>query len=304
MPDYILEISFPPELEDLILARLFLARFLGSSSSDEGITAWFDSEEARHHAIALFDGLDVRLTAIDREPVDWLDRYQQSLQAMEIGERFVVAPDAALLPAASRRLGIVVPQEQAFGTGSHESTALCMELLERSGVEGKKLLDVGSGSGILAIAALRLGAAKVIAFDVDPDAYAALRENRMRNGVSSETMPLFIGGMNALRGGMFDLVLMNILPDVIVTLLPSVTAPAGPAIAQANDNTSQRTHAAPRLAQSVIDPSLTSACNAPLVTCKITHCPIQPPVCSRRPCTPPSLLPTRTLASTSKPATN
>ena len=72
------------------------------------------------------------------------------------------------------------------------------------------------------MAMLRLGASKAIAFDNDPDAYGALRDNRMRNGISGEAMPLFIGSVEALRGGTFDVVTMNIIPEVILPLLKDV----------------------------------------------------------------------------------
>jgi ribosomal protein L11 methyltransferase len=140
---------------------------------------------------------------------------------MFIGTRFVVAPDAALFPDGDR-LTIVVPQEQAFGTGSHETTSLCIELLETLDLAGRRGLDVGSGSGILALAMHRLGAAKVIAFDNDTDAYGALRDNRIRNGVPDRAMPLFIGSVEALRGSAFDVLTMNIIPEVILPLLGDV----------------------------------------------------------------------------------
>jgi ribosomal protein L11 methyltransferase len=92
-------------------------------------------------------------------------------------------------------------------------------------------LDVGSGSGILALAMLRLGASKVVAFDNDTDAYGALRDNRMRNDVPAERMPLFIGSVEALKkgtaGGVFDVVTMNIIPEVILPLLPDVVGHVG-----------------------------------------------------------------------------
>jgi ribosomal protein L11 methyltransferase len=128
------------------------------------------------------------------------------------------------LPGDSDRLTIVVPQEQAFGTGSHETTWLCIEILESLGVAGKRGLDIGSGSGILALAMHRLGATKVVAFDNDPDAYGALRDNRVRNEVPEAAMPLFLGGVEALRAGAFDVVTMNIIPEVILPLLGDVAA--------------------------------------------------------------------------------
>ncbi|HYM61487.1 MAG TPA: 50S ribosomal protein L11 methyltransferase, partial [Thermoanaerobaculia bacterium] len=153
---------------------------------------------------------------------DWLERYQQSLEPLLIGRSFVVAPEAALIPSDTTRHRLLIPQEQAFGTGSHETTALCIELLEETDIEGRRGLDIGAGSGILALAMCRLGAAKVIALDNDLDAYGALRDNRTRNGVSEGRLPLFIGGIESLRAGTFDAVTMNILPEIIAALLPEV----------------------------------------------------------------------------------
>ncbi len=242
MRDYILEIFFDGDDEELIQSRLFLTKSTGSTSSDGLITAYFDSPEDREEAAALLNEFD--LQNVERECVDWLEVYQQSLEPIVIGERFVVAPDASLFPRDSDRLTIIVPQEQAFGTGSHETTSLCLEMLERvipSRIDGEESpesgdsspsaglgmtrkirgLDVGSGSGILAIAMLRLGASNVIAFDNDIDAYGALRDNNLRNGVA---VTIFIGGIEALRGGAFDVVTMNIIPEVILPLLPQVVS--------------------------------------------------------------------------------
>jgi len=109
---------------------------------------------------------------------------------MRIGESFIVAPDARLIPAGERRHPIIVPQEQAFGTGSHETTSLCIEMLEGLDIRGRRGLDIGTGSGILAIAMLRLGAAKVIAFDNDVDAYGPLRDNQIRYSDESDLLDL------------------------------------------------------------------------------------------------------------------
>jgi ribosomal protein L11 methyltransferase len=227
LSDHVLEISYESSLDDIVQARLYMTASLGSSSVEgpAGTTttsAYFDSPASRDDAAAAFHGLDVELRAVDRDRVNWLERYQQSLHAIEIGERFLVAPDAALFSGDSTRLRIIVPQEQAFGTGSHETTALCIAILETMELRDKRGLDIGSGSGILALAMHLLGARKVIAFDNDPDAYAALRDNRIRNEVPEEVMPIFIGGTEALRDGTFDVLTMNIIPEVIIPLLGSV----------------------------------------------------------------------------------
>ncbi|HEX3584021.1 MAG TPA: 50S ribosomal protein L11 methyltransferase [Thermoanaerobaculia bacterium] len=225
MKDYILEILFETgdaALEEQVQSRLFLTASTGSTSDENGVYAYFDDAASRDAASESLRDLAVELRTTERERVDWLELYQQSLQPMEIGERFIVAPDPSLIPRDTERLTLVIPQEQAFGTGSHETTSMCLELLEMAGCEGKRGLDVGAGSGILSLAMLRLGAAKVIAFDNDVDTFAALRENRVRNGIKPEQMPLFIGGLDALVRGTFDVITMNILPDVILPLLPHI----------------------------------------------------------------------------------
>lgn len=229
MIDYILDLSFDAResaLEDEIVGRLFTTASTGSSSTEIAgtttVSAYFESSADRDAAAASLASLaGVECRAVERPRQNWLELYEQSLTPIFIGKRFVVAPDAKLIDD-SERLSIVVPQEQAFGTGSHETTALCIEMLESLDLAGRRGLDIGSGSGILAIAMLRLGAAKAIAFDNDPDAYGALRDNRGRNGIAAEEMPLFIGSVEALRSGTFDILTMNIIPEVIVPLLAMV----------------------------------------------------------------------------------
>jgi ribosomal protein L11 methyltransferase len=216
--DFVLEIFFDPSREDEIQGRLFLTRSTGSHTTDGVVSAYFASPEERDDAARLFEDFEVR--RVQRDRVDWLTRYQQSLQPLLIGQRLVIAPDRRLLPASSGRHPLVIPQEQAFGTGSHESTALSIELLEEVDMRGALGLDIGAGSGILALAMLALGARKVIAFDIDLDAFAPLRDNRGRNHIKPEQMPTFIGGMDALHSRRFDVVTVNILPEVIVPLLP------------------------------------------------------------------------------------
>lgn len=231
--DFILHISYDAAdavLDELVQSRLFLTRGTGSTSRQAAgtltISAYFDSPEDRDDAARAFEDLAVELGTAEVERMDWLDLYQQSLHPILVGDRFIVAPDAALIDRRDR-LPIVVPQEQAFGTGSHESTALCIEMLERIELRGRTGLDIGAGSGILAIAMHRLGARKVIAFDSDRDAYAALRDNRIRNGVPDSSMPVFLGSIEALRGGVFDVLTMNILPEVIINLLGEVVPHIG-----------------------------------------------------------------------------
>jgi ribosomal protein L11 methyltransferase len=214
--DYILQISFDPELEDVVAGRLFLTRSTGNVLVDpDTIEAYFDSAADRDAAASFFENA----RAIDRPRVDWLQLYQQSLQPLFVGGSFVIAPDMALIPPDTPRYSLIIPQEEAFGTGWHESTSLCIELLEEIELRGKRVLDIGAGTGILSLAMLRLGARKAIAFDNDLDAFRPLRENAIRNRLP---VAAFIGTIDALRDVRFDVATMNILPEVIVQMLPEV----------------------------------------------------------------------------------
>jgi ribosomal protein L11 methyltransferase len=228
---FVLDISYPPgraDLEDRVEGILFLATSLGSEIGERAgmtlVSCWFDTEMKRDDARAMLEGVEgLELESSAREPKDWLELYKQSLEPLFIGSRFVVAPAADLIPPGSDRIGIVIPQERAFGTGSHESTALCLEMIEKSDLDGKHGLDIGTGSAILAIGMAALGARKVFAFDNDLETWEVAPKNLERNGVEAGRVAFFIAGLDALRARpSFDVVTMNILPHVIIPALPDV----------------------------------------------------------------------------------
>lgn len=232
MTDYLLEISFPSDredLDDLVSAALYLAGCGGSHAREDDagvrmVTAYFESVDQRGEVDQLLaSNKEIVCRSVERVRRDWLDDYQQSLVAIPVGRRFIVAPDRALIQDQTR-IPLVIPQEQAFGTGSHETTALCLEMLESIHHEGRIGLDVGTGSAILAIGMSRLGARLVIAFDNDLEAIPAAVGNRVRNEIDRCSVLLFCGTLQALRSvqGAFDVITMNILPDVIIQLLPDV----------------------------------------------------------------------------------
>lgn len=237
--DPVLEISVPDDrddLVDLVATHLYAAGSSGSSHESAGgrtlVVAWFPDTASLAIAetqLAEVEGISLRPSS--RQRVDWLAHYEDSLVAMEIGARFVVAPRAELIEDTGR-IAIVIPQEQAFGTGSHETTWMCLELLERMPLGGATGLDVGTGSGILAIAMARLGARRVLAFDNDlADTWGVVARNLSRNGVEEGQVLYFFASAEALGAyRRFDVVTMNILPHVIIELLPHVVpalAPAG-----------------------------------------------------------------------------
>lgn len=160
------------------------------------------------------------------EDVDWSLAWRDGLAPVEIGDRLVVVP--AFLAHAPKPGQAVVAIEpgQAFGTGGHASTRLALALLcdvPAVQVAGARVLDVGTGSGVLALAALRLGARLAVGFDLDSLAAPAARENAERNGLGPG-LRVFTGPAAALRPGGFDLVLANLLKRELLPVAAEVAA--------------------------------------------------------------------------------
>lgn len=162
----------------------------------------------------------VEVTRVPEEA--WADAWRAHFRPLRIGRRLLVTPPWER-PDADGRLVVVIEPGRAFGTGSHGSTRGCLELLERvlAREPAERVLDVGTGSGILAIAAARLGAASVTALDVDPDAVAAARANAARNGVA-ERVRIEPGRPEDWAGRPAPLVLANLLAPALVALAPAL----------------------------------------------------------------------------------
>ncbi len=164
---------------------------------------------------------------ISRVPEEaWAEAWRAHFRPLRIGRRLLVVPPwerPVETPGEASLTLIVLEPGRAFGTGSHGSTRGCLELLERA-LERERVecvLDVGTGSGILAIAAARLGVASVVAVDVDPDAVAAARANAARNGVA-ERVRVELGSPEAWAGPAAPLVLANLLTPALVALAPAL----------------------------------------------------------------------------------
>jgi ribosomal protein L11 methyltransferase len=140
-----------------------------------------------------------------------------------VGARFRIVPDASGPPGRDGRLVLVVPPRRAFGTGEHETTRQCLELLEATPVEGREVLDLGTGSGILAMAAGALGAARVLGIDDDPEAIEMARENLAANPGAGTVVALVVG-REACLSGSFGVLLANIYAGVLETLASRLAA--------------------------------------------------------------------------------
>lgn len=165
---------------------------------------------------------------------DWLAPWRAAARPFAVGRRFLLDPREPVTPPAAGgeggegRIVLRLPARAAFGTGSHESTRLALELLEATPVAGRSVLDVGTGTGVLALAALALGARSAAGCDLDPVAPVHARDNRRLNRAAlpaGARLALWAGGMAAVApAARFDLVLVNVLAERILAELPRLSA--------------------------------------------------------------------------------
>ena len=185
-----------PGAQDLLLAELLESETLGITEGPGYLDAFFaDASIAR------------RFGEPQTVPgVDWVAETQAAWPPLLVGEKFFVVPPWCKDPTPPGRFRLEINPGLQCGTGQHPCTRKCLEAMERLIHPGDSVLDAGSGSGILSIAARLLGAGRVIACDIDPDA--------------ARPVPLFQGSVDAVRAGSFDVVVANISEDVIGWMLP------------------------------------------------------------------------------------
>lgn len=167
------------------------------------------------------------MTLEDVEDADWENNWKQYYKPMEIGRRLLIIPQWEEAEPGDR-VPLYLDPGLTFGTGAHATTRLCLTALEELIQGGERVLDLGCGSGILSLAALRLGAKSALAVDIDDKCQDAARENAALNGIGPEALTVLVGNiltdeMAAERiGGGYDIVLANIVADVIIALSPRV----------------------------------------------------------------------------------
>jgi ribosomal protein L11 methyltransferase len=222
-----LDLDIEPEAREAVEYALMEAGALGTESADHTVTAYFaeipDRERVRSE---LFEAL--RIYSLPSSSVrdmnvrevadrDWLEEWKQNWQPVEIG-RFIIAPPWAELGDARDHLIIRIEPGMAFGTGTHETTRLCLYAIQQQFSVGS-FLDVGTGTGILAIAAARLfPEARVEACDTDEIAIAIARENAASNQVAIDFR---VGSVDDTTASA-DLVCANLTADVINSILPAL----------------------------------------------------------------------------------
>ena len=177
------------------------------------IVALYDAEADMDMVIAvakgsnmLEDGFAYKIEQL--EDKDWEREWMDNFHPMKFGERLWICPSWRDIPEPDA-VNVMLDPGLAFGTGTHPTTSLCLEWLEGLDLSGKTVIDFGCGSGILAIAAIKLGAEKVIGIDIDPQAILASKDNAERNGVANK-LELFLP-QDQPEGLLADVVVANIL---------------------------------------------------------------------------------------------
>jgi len=179
---------------------------------DAALRVFFATPELRERASASLSS-QFTLTSVDVDDEDWARRGQADLSPVVVG-RVVVYPSRPAHPADPAQVDIVIPPSMGFGTGHHATTRLCLAALQSIDLRGKFVLDVGTGSGLLAIAAVKLGAAAALGTDDDADAIQAARENLELNRVTN--VELVVGDAMTDPLPAADVVVANITGALLV----------------------------------------------------------------------------------------
>ena len=174
----------------------------------------------------LLEKLDLSMQVSTMGETDWEESWKDNYPPQPVGNSLVVLP-YWLEDTETDRKKVILDPGLTFGTGAHPSTQMVMETMEETDLQGADCLDLGSGSGILSITALRLGAASAIGVDIDPKAEGIARENAAYNGFAAPEFVALTGNVTAdkklmdrLAADHYDLVLVNIVADVIIGLAP------------------------------------------------------------------------------------
>lgn len=229
-----LEISWPDASgsdsdprADIVLAE---ADAFGPTAAEylpTGVRLFFRSASDRQQAAAhLREALpDTTAMPIDVPDERWAERSQAALRSVKVGRLTVAPPWDAPADCTST---IVIQPSMGFGTGHHASTRLCLRLLQETPIAGATVLDAGTGSGVLAIAARKLGAASVIAVDVDPDAIESARECAALNALANEIdlRQADLEREARLEGEPFDVILANLTGGMLVRMAGRLSAAA------------------------------------------------------------------------------
>lgn len=194
--------------------------YLDDDADVEGILA--QVKEGLEELKLFVDLGTCEIEASETEDKDWINNWKQYFHPIPVGEKLLIRPTWEEAYDPQGRTVLHLEPGLAFGTGTHETTRLCLELLEKYLKPGMSLLDVGCGSGILSVAGLLLGAEKAVGVDIDALAVKTAGENAQTNGVEEKFQGI-CGNLTDQVAGKYELVVANIVADIIILLTKDIT---------------------------------------------------------------------------------
>jgi ribosomal protein L11 methyltransferase len=218
--------AVPNESRGALINKLNEMGALGFIEGDEDIVTYFDTtkdirqivdELYRFKDILNASGLDPGFSFVHEQlpDLDWNEEWKKSFEPIEAGERLLIVP--SWMDVETDRIVIVIDPGRAFGTGHHETTRICLNIIEKYARDnkGKRMLDIGTGSGILAIGAMILGFESAVGVDIDPEAIEAALYNIERNNVKNITIKQ--GDVSCVEGD-FDLITANLISETLINI--------------------------------------------------------------------------------------
>lgn len=219
MEDAVLEIAHIDLIDEELLAR----------DRSKGIVhVYISPEENPNEAVSFIkerlsaENIDFEIDSVLCKNADWENNWKKYFKPMPVGEKLLIQPIWKDKVDAGDRVVINLEPGLAFGSGSHETTKLCLAAIEKHITPGCKMLDIGCGSGILSIASLLLGAGEATGVDIDKLAVKTAMENANRNGFDESKYTLYHGNLTDKVSGKFDVIAANIVADAIIMLSKGV----------------------------------------------------------------------------------
>lgn len=229
-------ISVPPDEQtrEILPATLSDYPFEGFVEDDRGIHCyikkdeWHGSIETVIREIAELYNLELidHISTTEIQHRNWNEEWERSIQPIHVSERFIITPSWHPVNDASKKV-IIIDPKMTFGTGYHETTRLMIRMMEQFITPDSTVLDVGTGTGILAIGAVMLGAKNAVGIDIDEWSLDNGIENAQRNNVESK-IDIRIGSMDVVSESSFDIILANIIRNTILDLLDAMLAKVAP----------------------------------------------------------------------------
>ena len=202
---------------------------LNADKSIASVSLFLPADQNYNMAIAFIrerlgsEGVEPKIEIVGVNEEDWANSWKKYYTTLHIGKRTVIVPMWEEYEAKEGEIVVKMDPGMAFGTGSHETTRLVIELLEKYTKAGVRMLDVGTGSGILAICASKLGAGECKAYDIDPVAVKVANENIAQSGQTNVTCEVSdLLKQVDLDGGKYDLICANIVADIIIRMTPDI----------------------------------------------------------------------------------